>query len=305
MVFSRETLLKALNFGLGYTDDIAVKIQRECKGLAAMKPMCRYITNIATGALPCPLPAVNTTATIPAAVPTMTNAAQALFAGGEAVLADNASAWKDWWPITSTRWGWLELLLTWLLKYFLLDFLPARLWPANNDNNGQQGDDRIAQAIQRELAPVLALVARQERMIADLRAELSRARDGAEVDGAPEDPAQVGLPGEASSIAEPDGDNSIHTAGEGESEGPGVANSGPGSDDEPEQAEGSSAEGGSKDGRPKRRTHRSKAGRANRHERRAREREEAALRAEAEREPSFAALFEAVGTPRVRLPGAA
>lgn len=301
MVFSRTTLLKALNFGLIFTNDIAVKIQRECKGLAAVEPVCEYVANIAAIALSAPLPAANITETIPAAVPTMTDAAQALSAGGEPMLADKPSDKRSWWPPKADTWDYLCLIAPLLVK-----FLPAWLPPANNDNNGQQGDDRIAEAIQRELAPLRALVAGQERMIADLRAELNRAHDGAEVDGAPEDPAQVGLPGEATSIAEPDGDNSIHTAGEGESEAFGVANSGPGPDDEPEQAEGSSAEGGSEDGRPKRRTHRSKAGRANRHLRRAREREEEAERAEAEREPSFAALFEdAVGTPRVRLPGAA
>ena len=267
-----------------------------------MEPVCEYVANIATIALPRSLPAANVTETIPVTI----DAAQALSAGGEPVLADNASDGEDWWPKTAKIWGYLELLLPFLVNFVLLDFLPARLWPANNDNNGQQGGDRIAEAIERELAPLRALVAGQERMIADLRAELNRrAHDGAEVDGAPEDPAQAGLPGEATSIAEPDGDNSIHTAGEGESEAFGVANSGPGPDDEPEQAEGSSAEGGS-DGRRKRRTHRSKAGRANRQLRRAREREEEAERAEAEREASLAGLFEdAVGTPRVRLPGAA
>ena len=223
------------------------------------------------------------------------------------MLAANPVDQDEWWPKTANLWGILEFLLPFLVNYFLLDFLPARLWPANNDNNGQQGGDGIAEAIQRELAPMRALIAGQERMIADLRAELNRAAPhGPEVDGVPEDPAQVGLPSEASSIAEPDGDNSIHTASQGESEAFGVANSGPSPHDEPEQAEGSTAEGGSEDGRPKRRTHRSKAGRAERHLRRVREREEAAEKAEAGREASFAGLFEeeAVGTPRVRLPGA-
>ena len=303
MVFSRRTFLKALNFGLIFTNDIAVKIQRECKGLGTIEPVCEYVANIAAVALPAPLPAANVTEIIPVTIDT----AQALSAGGEPVLAANPVDQDEWWPKTAKVWGILDLLLPFLVNFVLMDFLPARLWPANNDNNGQQGGDQIAEAIERELAPLRALVAGQERMIADLRAELNRrAHDGAEVDGAPEDPAQVGLPGEASSIAEPDGDNSIHTAGEGESEAFGVANSGPGPDDEPEQAEGSSAEGGSEDGSPKRRTHRSKAGRAKRQLRRAREREEEAERAEAEREASLAGLFEeAVGTPRVRLPGAA
>lgn len=283
------------------TSDIALNTQRECKALAMVEPVCAYVANITAISLPCPLPAAKVTEAVAASSPVSIAASQAFSAGGETVLAGDATAKQSWWQIAADLWSYLGFILP-LLWHFVpinLAFLPAWLRPANNDNNRQEGADELVGAFREELAQIRAQLADLERSNAALRAQLNRAPGGDEVEGVPEEPAEEVLPGEASSQAEPKGDNSIHAASEGESEAFDVANSGLKPDDKPEQAEGSTAEAGSDGGRPKRRTHRSKAGRAKRHERRAMEREEEARRemearmaeAEAEREAAFRALY--------------